>query len=196
MRCGLEQLMDDEVSRSFPVVSPQGLTLLRQDGEHDSDDSSGGLYHDLVSSDRLVSLRWSLGPEDGVDTRSIILPAGLCDDCQPTYSALLKRGVTLRMIGMYRLEWSDALGIVAWVDRELFNEFRLPAMEDGERWKIYLGRRIRFTSEAESDGRELMRSVLENLDDSDLWTTFREGTDLWTTGPSESTSFVPAGGQD
>ena len=167
------------------------LCTLNQTAEHDREEYTCGLYHNLVLRERPVSPRWSSGPEDDADLDSVVLLSGLCADRQPTYSALLKRGVTIRMIEKYRLEGSDALGIVAWVDEELFEEFRLRAMEGGDRWKIYLGRRIRFAPESNSDGRGLMRSLLENLQDSELWTTFKEGANLWTTGPAESSSIVP-----
>ena len=67
------------------------------------------------------------------------------------YKELLRRGATRIMCETFHLEFSQQHGIYAWADPQLFEEFSGPEMENGDFWKIHLGRRISL-DEDDEDG--------------------------------------------
>lgn len=110
------------------------------------------------------------------------------------YHALLQRGATREMCKQFELEFSDKKGIVAWADDDLFDAFSGPGMKEGDRWKIYLGRRIEV-EEADFDGSEFIDSLLEEVllfplhvreeaHRSERWITTEEAPGIWATRPA------------
>lgn len=113
------------------------------------------------------------------------------------YDALLGRGATRAMCEQYELEFSDKRGIVAWADDGLFDAFSGPGMQEGDRWKIYLGRRIQ-PEQTDRDGSEFIESLLEEVllyplhtrkepHRSEKWITVKESPGIWATRPAVAT---------
>ncbi|ORY89160.1 hypothetical protein BCR35DRAFT_329609 [Leucosporidium creatinivorum] len=75
---------------------------------------------------------------------------------------LESRGATLSMIETFHLRFDYSLGIIAWLDNCLMDEFASAAVVDGESWKVYLGREIHLKDD-DLDG---ARYIFEVLDDS------------------------------
>lgn len=84
---------------------------------------------------------------------------------------LESRGATLSMIQTFHMRFDHSLGIIAWLDNCLMDEFASEAVVDGESWKVYLGREIHL-HESDLDG---SRYIFEIVDDSldGRFTTFR-----------------------
>lgn len=110
------------------------------------------------------------------------------------YDALLGRGATRAMCEQYELEFSDKRGIVAWADDGLFDAFSGHGMQEGDRWKIYLGRRIQL-EQTDRDGSEFIESLLEEVllyplhtrkepHRSEKWITVKEAPGVWATRPA------------
>ena len=105
------------------------------------------------------------------------------------YVALLSRGATRGMCVRYHLEFTNATGIVAWADEELYDTYAGPEMRDGDFWKIYLGRRIEL-EEDDNDGSEFINDLLEevllfplSLRVPERWETVEERPGIWATRP-------------
>jgi hypothetical protein len=92
------------------------------------------------------------------------------------------------MCDIFNLEYSRKQGIIAWADQDIFESFSGPGMVDGERWKIYLGRRIELDPN-DHDGFQFLEGLLEDIllypdHDSDVqWQTYKESTGVWATRP-------------
>lgn len=110
------------------------------------------------------------------------------------YDALLGRGATRAMCEQCELEFSDKRGIVAWADDGLFDAFSGPGMQEGDRWKIYLGRRIQL-EQTDRDGSEFIEDLLEEVllyplhtrkepHRSEKWITVKESSGIWATRPA------------
>ncbi|KAI0310083.1 hypothetical protein OF83DRAFT_917332 [Amylostereum chailletii] len=154
---------EDEVLIGDRQLAPRGTTPL------------------LDTSAREVPLEWTehLDAETG-DWHS---------DRSEEYLALLGRGATKLMCEMFCLEFEQATGIVAWADEALLAEFAGPAMRAGDRWKIYLCRRIEL-DEGDLDGRMFIEELLEQTvifpcadkNQYGFWTTTKKNY-TWMTKP-------------
>ena len=104
------------------------------------------------------------------------------------YLALLSRGATPLMCDRYNLEFTNENGIVAWADPELYEVYAGSAMQIGDFWKIYLGRRIDL-DEKDEDGSEFMHDLLEEIllfpvtSEDKEWETAEEQPGIWATRP-------------
>ena len=74
-----------------------------------------------------------------IDIGNAIVPAEYTRR-EDMYYALLMRGATPEMCTRFKLRFYHELGIIAWADEELFEEFTGDLMEEGDLWQIYLGR--------------------------------------------------------
>ncbi|KAF5329508.1 hypothetical protein D9619_009326 [Psilocybe cf. subviscida] len=104
---------------------------------------------------------------------------------------LLSRGATRLMCETFHLEIMADGGIHAWVDWEIYRNFAFPQMQNGDFWKIHLGRRIQLDEE------DLYGSMLiEDLSEQALmypmpswtcnrtweeWDTIEESPGIWLT---------------
>lgn len=112
-------------------------------------------------------------------------------DRTETHLALLARGATRLMCETFQLDYSPASGIVAWADEELFAEFSGPAMQHGDRWKIYLGRCLLLEAD-DNDGRAFIEELVEEAmlfpttrsDEVERWETVLEASRVWVTRPT------------
>lgn len=76
------------------------------------------------------------------------------------FGELLARGATTEMCRRFSLEFTDAAGIVAWLDEDFIEEFAGPGMGDCRRWKLYLGRRLSLSQE-DHDGSIFITDFME-----------------------------------
>lgn len=84
---------------------------------------------------------------------------------------------------------------VARADYQLFAEFSSDVIQDGEKWKIHLGRRI-YLHQNDPDGSIFMEEFLEEVMRpvrDDQWETVKEG-DTWVTRPVAAAIVVDANG--
>ncbi|KAF4574248.1 hypothetical protein EYR40_006038 [Pleurotus pulmonarius] len=77
------------------------------------------------------------------------------------YEELLARGATRLMCETFELQFTPDIGIVAWADQDLFDEFTGEGMKRGDRWKIRLGRRVELDVE-DLDGSQFIEDFLED----------------------------------
>ncbi|TEB15430.1 hypothetical protein FA13DRAFT_1721185 [Coprinellus micaceus] len=85
----------------------------------------------------------------------------------------------------------DEKGIVAWLNRDLMDEFAGPTIQDGDKWKVYLGRRVQLDSD-DHDGTFFIEGTLEDAllywnKNTARWVTLKEeGSDgkTWSTLPN------------
>lgn len=109
------------------------------------------------------------------------LPLGLCPDCDSSYGILRSCGATFAMIEKYRLDWDPNVGIVAWADQDLFDEFACTEMHElGHRWKLHLGRRLHL-ARTDLDGSSFLGKFLADVTDCDKLETVREAKEVWLT---------------
>jgi hypothetical protein len=91
------------------------------------------------------------------------------------------------MCEQFDLGFTQAEGIVAWANDWLFEEFSSDVIEEGDRWMIYLGRRIELDEE-DVDGTDFIEGLLEDgalfAPKASKWTTVKEGPKLWVTRPN------------
>lgn len=143
----------------------------------------------MVRSDRQLPLRGST-PLLDVDP-SQLFPANIANGFigrEEEYAALLMRGATRSMCELFDLEFALESGIVAWADEYIFEEFSGPAMKQGDRWKIHLGRRVRL-SKGDIDGSIFMEELLEEAlyfpaGVNSRWKTVQERGGVWVTRPN------------
>lgn len=86
---------------------------------------------------------------------------------------------------------------VAWADDQLFAEYSNDLICDGEKWKIYLGRRI-YLHQNDPDGSIFIEELLEEImkaPQPDQWETVKEG-DTWVTRPVAAAISLNANGDD
>lgn len=89
---------------------------------------------------------------------------------QQDLNTLLSYGLSLSQIEIYRFQFDDSLGIVAWVNQHLFDEYSSDAVEVRDRWKVYWGK----PPALEGHDRLWWFDMHEALDDWQArWTTFR-----------------------
>jgi hypothetical protein len=90
------------------------------------------------------------------------------------------------MCETFNLEYTRHDGIVAWADQDIFDSFSAPGMAEGDKWKIYLGRRIELDEE-DKDGSLFIEGLLEDVlfypvENCNIqWRTFKEAPDVWAT---------------
>ncbi|KAG9219699.1 hypothetical protein CCMSSC00406_0005979 [Pleurotus cornucopiae] len=77
------------------------------------------------------------------------------------YEELLARGATRLMCGTFELQFRPRVGIIAWADQNIFDEFTGEGMKKGDRWKIRLGRCIQLDEE-DLDGSQFVEDFLED----------------------------------
>ncbi|KAF9462796.1 hypothetical protein BDZ94DRAFT_1260362 [Collybia nuda] len=114
-------------------------------------------------------------------------------DRSQEYYALLTRGANDLMCETFHLEYTIEDGIFAWADGPIYEEFSGPGIQDGDFWKIYLGRRIEL-DEHDLDGSLFIEGLLEDvllfpLRSSlskrvlERWETVEESPGIWVTRP-------------
>lgn len=87
--------------------------------------------------------------------------------------------------------------VVAWADYQLFAEYSTDVIQDGEKWKIHLGRRI-YLHQNDPDGSIFMEEFLEEVMRplrEDQWETIKEG-DTWVTRPVAAAIAVDVNGEN
>lgn len=114
-------------------------------------------------------------------------------DRSQEYYALLAHGATQLMCETFHLEYTADGGIFAWADGPIYKEFSGPAIQKGDFWKIYLGRRVEL-DDHDSDGSLFIEGLLEDvllfplhssLSDRvfERWETVEETPGIWVTRP-------------
>lgn len=126
-----------------------------------------------LEDNQATSLDRSLVPRGGTplpDLESVLgtkLPFELPLEYRPRacrkeeYLELRRRGATQLMCEEFHLEFTYESGIYAWADSDLFDEFEPSCMEEGDFWKIHLGRRI-VLDEDDHDGSKFIEGILED----------------------------------
>ncbi|KAJ7706137.1 hypothetical protein B0H17DRAFT_1325858, partial [Mycena rosella] len=77
------------------------------------------------------------------------------------YEQLRQRGASRLMCETFHLEFHADVGIIAWADGDIYEEFAGPLMQEGDFWKIMLGRRI-VLEDDDPDGSEFIEALLED----------------------------------
>ncbi|KAJ7619067.1 hypothetical protein DFH06DRAFT_1060953, partial [Mycena polygramma] len=106
-------------------------------------------------------------------------------DGQNEYEELRRRGATRLMCETFHLEFDPDTGIIAWADGDLYDEFAGSLMQQGDFWKIMLGRRIKL-DEDDPDGSAFMEALLEDalvfpIISGCKWETVEESPGIWVT---------------
>jgi hypothetical protein len=107
------------------------------------------------------------------------------------YVELRRRGASRAMCEEFSLQFTPEKGIVAWLNRDLMDEFAGPTIQDGDKWKVYLGRKVQLDSD-DHDGTFFIEGILEDAliywnKNTARWVTLKEeGSDgkTWSTLPS------------
>ncbi|KAK4705562.1 hypothetical protein P7C70_g643, partial [Phenoliferia sp. Uapishka_3] len=111
------------------------------------------------------------------------------------FQILLSRGATPEMISLFQLEFADEDGIIAWADDGVFEAFSGEEMQEGDTWKISLGRRLTL-AEDDVDGSAFVDTMLDDVYYSSsqysrkrwagqvVWETTRVGIHIDLPGPS------------
>jgi hypothetical protein len=142
------------------------------------------------NSDRMLELRGTT-PLLDIDL-STIYSYRRQGSMDSQFFRLLERGATPLMCETFHLEYSDASGIVAWADGDIYDEFAGPAMLKGDFWKIYLGRRICLDPDDYDGSRFLEAFLEENLlfpingpptQSGEPYETVEESPGIWATRP-------------
>ncbi|KAJ6575158.1 hypothetical protein B0H19DRAFT_1254758 [Mycena capillaripes] len=114
------------------------------------------------------------------------------------YEELRRRGATRLMCETFHLEFDPDTGIIAWADGALYDEFPEPLMQNGDFWKIMLGRRINLDEE-DLDGSQFIEALLEDTIVFPLiplcnlkWETVEETPGIWVTRIMDVTPQSPA----
>ncbi|KAJ7169922.1 hypothetical protein C8R46DRAFT_217992 [Mycena filopes] len=122
------------------------------------------------------------------------------------YEQLRRRGATRLMCETFHLQFDSDTGITAWADGDLYDEFSGPLMQQGDFWKIMLGRRIQLDDD-DLDGSGFMEALLEDVLLFPLpnfqWETVEDSPGLWVTrkpadvsADSESDTLMDEGTQE
>ncbi|VDC05027.1 unnamed protein product [Peniophora sp. CBMAI 1063] len=82
-------------------------------------------------------------PTLDVDLDNLVVPPEYVQR-EKMYQTLLSRGATREMCIQYKLRFYDELGIIAWANDDLFDEFTGDLMKEGDLWQICLGRHIKL----------------------------------------------------
>ncbi|CAL1704110.1 unnamed protein product [Somion occarium] len=158
---------------------------------------NGDYFNSVSTDDRVMISARQLSPRGMTPTRDIwpswLLPMNIARGYHgrvEEYSELLQRGATRLMCERFALEWSD-LGIVAWLDDLVYEEFAGPAMNDHDRWKLYLGRCVSLEGQDE-DGAIFIVDFMEETTLFQLtisgagrrWETYLESLGVWATRPA------------
>ncbi|KAJ7487641.1 hypothetical protein B0H11DRAFT_1103566 [Mycena galericulata] len=101
------------------------------------------------------------------------------------YEQLRRRGATRLMCEIFHLEFQPDVGITAWADGDIYEEFAGPLMQKGDFWKIQIGRRITL-DEDDPDGSAFMEALLEDamlfpVISACKWETVEESPGIWVT---------------
>ncbi|KAJ7630981.1 hypothetical protein FB45DRAFT_1152655 [Roridomyces roridus] len=101
------------------------------------------------------------------------------------YEELRQRGATRLMCLTFNLEFRSDVGIIAWADGDIYDEFAGPLMQEGDYWKIMLGRRIELDEE-DADGSLFIEGLLEDAllyphISGCKWETVEETPGVWVT---------------
>ncbi|KAJ2931994.1 hypothetical protein H1R20_g5105, partial [Candolleomyces eurysporus] len=155
-------------------------------------------HSQALSDDRQMAPRGTT-PLLDIDLSGLIPPPSYGDSRTMEYYQLLRRGATEYMCEIFGLGFTEDEGIFAWANDFLFNEFSSDVMEEGDKWKIYLGRRI----ELDEDDDQGASFIEELLDDGVLfapegcrWATVKEGPNLWVTRPNSKLPAYEADSDD
>jgi hypothetical protein len=95
------------------------------------------------------------------------------------------------MCETFHLEFSQQGGIYAWADPQLFEDFAGPAMQNGDFWKIHLGRCVSLDQD-DADGSAFIDGLLEDAllfpyrgptsgRTFEKWETVEETPGIWVT---------------
>ncbi|TEB28496.1 hypothetical protein FA13DRAFT_1711793 [Coprinellus micaceus] len=107
------------------------------------------------------------------------------------YVELRRRGASRAMCEEFSLQFTPEKGIVARLNRDLMDEFAGPTIQDGDKWKVYLGRRVQLDSD-DHDGTFFIEGILEDAliywnKNTARWVTLKEeGSDgkTWSILPN------------
>ena len=158
------------------------LTPIRQNDERNQ--ASVSVASHAASDDRCMSRRGTT-PLVEPDPQVIASYSGSRFEY---YRNLIERGATPVMCDTFNLEYTPYNGIVAWADQSIFDAFAGPGMPEGNKWKIYLGRRIQL-DDGDLDGSEFIEDLLEDILYYPVgtwavqWRTFEESPGVWATAP-------------
>lgn len=120
---------------------------------------------------------------------SRLYPGHPSTDRTAEYIELRRRGATRAMCEEFSLEFDPESGIVAWVNQDIMEEFSGSAMQEGDQWKIYLGRRIQLDEE-DTDGTFFIEGILEDgmifvpKRRTPRWVTIKVSDTTWGTMPN------------
>ena len=176
----------DAVSSTCRFTFPERVffsdTTIRQGDERNKESVSVASH--AASDDRCMSRRGTT-PLAEPDPQVISSYSGSRFEY---YSSLIERGATPVMCDTFNLEYTPYDGIVAWADQGIFDAFAGPGMPEGDKWKIYLGRRIQLDDD-DLDGSEFIEDLLEDILYYPVgtwavqWTTVEESPGIWATKP-------------
>jgi len=184
----------DEVC-SFYIILPNnndGPCLVK---ECDNKVESSLVCIDVESrnGDRTLAPRGTT-PLLDIENGTVHVPAAYRDNWGHStgeYFDLLARGATPLMCETFHLQFTDARGIVAWADGDIYENFAGPAMQKGDYWKMYLGRRV-YLDPQDYDGSLFLEAFLEEVllfplegpgTDSGPYETIKESPGIWATQP-------------
>ncbi|RXW24224.1 hypothetical protein EST38_g1633 [Candolleomyces aberdarensis] len=151
-----------------------------------------------LSEDRRMVPRGTT-PLLDIDLSDLIPPPSYQDSRTMEYSQLRQRGATQLMCETFGLGFTEDEGIFAWANGYLFKQFSSDVMEEGDEWKIYLGRRIELDEE-DVDGQGFIEGLLEDgvlfAPEGCRWATVKEGPNLWVTRPNSKIPRYEADSDD
>ncbi|KAJ7783830.1 hypothetical protein DFH07DRAFT_206331 [Mycena maculata] len=143
--------------------------------EDDADYTS----NEAFSADRVSQPR---GSTPLLDVGRCLPPGGYTPE---KYEQLRQRGATRLMCETFHLEFHEDVGIVAWADGDIYEEFAGPVMQTGDFRKIMLGRRVELGDD-DPDDSEFVEALLEDaivfpLTSTCKWETVEESPGIWVT---------------
>jgi hypothetical protein len=156
-----------------------------QTQEDDEADTKRSISTDdaCVRSSRFLALR---GTTPLRDLREDDTPPPNYEGTTDEYTALLQRGATRLMVATFHLGFNNKSGIVAWADNEIYKVWASPVMQQGDFWKIMLGRTIVLGAD-DLDGSVWLDEFLEDvlMFPDGMWETIEESPGVWVTRPTE-----------
>ncbi|KAJ7786360.1 hypothetical protein B0H16DRAFT_28529 [Mycena metata] len=127
------------------------------------------------------------------DLEQYVLPSYMSAHDSDEYEQLRRRGATRLMCETFQLQFDSDTGIIAWADSDIYDEFSGPLMQQGDFWKIMLGRRIQLDDD-DPDGSGFIEALLEDallmpLQNCGRWETVEESPGIWVTrSPQDQSS--------